>query len=149
MKTLITLIFCLFVVDAANADDKWEYITIETRFSKKRISGEDTQQNVFIINGQYTGTPFKNSIMHWKTLALSLKDEKHEYVLPDKTIQEENLKLFGKPLKKSFLVSDYLNFYGNFGFELVSAIPISRHEKGYVDKTKYILKRAVRMVVID
>ena len=55
MKTLITLIFCLFVVNTANAEDKWEYAKITISTTKIRL--EDFRTRI-VLEGNYKGERF-------------------------------------------------------------------------------------------
>ena len=126
MKTLITLIFCLFVVNTANAEDKWEYMEITYRGSNERATLKSHltvgyyQGKRFFFRGK--GKRVREVLWEW--------DEAFE-----KDRKQSQKDTFGRWHVPAVNLIDLLQFYGGFGYELVSERTVSNL------KTKYILKR--------
>jgi len=133
MKTLVTLITCLFVVDAANAEDKWEYLQIKTLTPK--------------------GHPFPLSIFGDG----KYKDQKVEFGLvysdKEKKVSQINLKTSNEKLKpifgdgfNEFHVNDFVhffNFFGKYGYEFAFT-QITNEFHGHMTERIYILKRKTK-----
>ena len=152
MKTLITLIFCLFVVNTANAEDKWEYAKITISTTKIRL--EDFRTRI-VLEGNYKGERF--------SMVIGMNHgEKTENKLDDWRSVNEGFKRFYKtfgvkfpfslddlPLKReSRDAFSYLDYFGQHGFELAAVIVsdddgIVNGKAKFLPKSQsvYILKR--------
>ena len=133
MKTLITLIFCLFVVNTANAEDKWEYLEIQFKHS---IISPESNMHSYYVQGNYKGIYYQDG---WTEFFNPNQHKTRSFLLLDSTI-EEHKKVFGKGIPKFKQLIQYLNFYGDFGFEIVSTVK-KRTDDSNEDKFSVFLKR--------
>jgi len=125
MKTLITIIVCLFV-NAANAEDKWEYMEItyddQKSFKNHLTVGYYKDKRFFFSGKGYKSVGKSDFYWEW--------DEALE-----KNRKQSQKDAFGRWHVPAVNLIDLLQFYGGFGYELVSERTVSNL------KTKYILKR--------
>lgn len=139
MKTLSTLIACLFVVNTANAEDKWEYITMVFK-EYTSIDFKLFQSREF--EGFYKGKKIGYSYELYSEENKS-DDKALEFNLSSDTLQDRNYVFktnFGKTFKPdesyTSAVTEYINFFGGLGYELVMTI----------DRTKEFNEKVQRFI---
>jgi len=133
MKTLLTLIACLFVVDAANAEDKWEYLQIEFRHN---ILSEEHMHSYY-VEGKHNGIEYKAVWLDF------FKPDGHKttnFVVLD-SYNEKHKRVFGKGIPQFKSLIQYLNFYGDFGFEIVSTVQKPKTTQKEFEGLAVFLKR--------
>ena len=124
----------MFVVEAANAEDKWEYLQIEFEHI---ISSPELHIHSYSVMGKYNGIEYEGG---WVEFFNPDGHKTTNFILVD-SVMEKHKRVFGKGIPQFKYLIQYLNFYGDSGFEIVSTVQKPKTTQKHLERLAVFLKR--------